>query len=161
MQSTSVTDDSGSTGDAAIFNCLECVADSTTNLLHVNRVPLGDHFMDVEDFLLHKTSFTDRRVYKIFSTSTRAIVHGLLEKHAAKLLVSPDETKRDIDQAAQRLVEAKIDLFNVVDQLFRFFFPLSADVATVGKFWGAIKRIVEVRKHPGFRSNAKARRIAD
>lgn len=105
----------------------------------VDESILNEHLLEVEDFLLNQTNFTDRKAYRSCNPSSRTNVHGILEKRGSILSQSQDSSSRD-----QVDYEKEVDLFNTADVIFRFFFPADTKVATVGKFWGALKFLIEV-----------------
>lgn len=120
---------------ASIFASLEGVAQPTG----VDESVLNEHLLEIEDFLLNQTNFTDRKAYRSCKPSSRNNVHEILSKRGSTLSQSVDPSARD-----QADYEEAIDVFNTADIIFRFFFPASTEVATVGKFWGAVKLLVEV-----------------
>lgn len=100
---------------------------------------LNEHLLEVEDFLLNQTNFTDRKAYRGCNPSSRKIVYGILQKRGSILSQSSDSSdKVQIDY------EEDVEIFNTADVIFRFFFPANTIVATVGKFWGAVKLLIEV-----------------
>ncbi|KAG6354803.1 hypothetical protein INS49_003884 [Diaporthe citri] len=105
----------------------------------VDESVLNEHLLEIEDFLLNQTNFTDRKAYRSCNPSSRNNVHGILEKRGSILSQSPDSSSRD-----QVDYEEVVDIFNTADIIFRFFFPADSKVATVGKFWGAVKLLVEL-----------------
>lgn len=119
----------------SIFAFLEGVPHPTG----VDESVLNEHLLEIEDFLLNETNFTDRKFYRSCNKSSRSDVHGILEKRGSILSQSPDSSSRD-----QVDYEEDVDIFNTADVIFRFFFPADAKVATVGKFWGAVKLLIEV-----------------
>lgn len=105
----------------------------------VDESVLNEHLLEIEDFLLNQTNFTDRKAYRCCKPSSRNNIHEILRKRGSILSQSPDPSSRD-----QADYEEAIDIFNTADIIFRFFFPASTEVATVNKFWGAVKLLVEV-----------------
>lgn len=105
----------------------------------VDTSVLNEHILEVEDFLLNQTNFTDRKAYRGCNPSSRKSVHEILQKRGSILSQSSDSSGRD-----QIDYEEDVEIFNTTDIIFRFFFPADAAVATVGKFWGAVKLLVEV-----------------
>ncbi|PQE03562.1 Mg2+ transporter protein [Rutstroemia sp. NJR-2017a BVV2] len=97
---------------------------------------LEDHMEKVEDFLIHRTSFTDSRAYKSCSSLLRTDVHSMLENEGKELLNSDTPTEK------LKVHEDIIDIFNTADSLFQFFLPMTSKTPTAMKFWGAVHRIV-------------------
>ncbi|KAJ0117452.1 hypothetical protein J7T55_003866 [Diaporthe amygdali] len=120
----------------SIFAFLEGVSQPSG----VDESVLNEHLLEVEDFLLNQTNFTDRKAYRGCNPSSRNDVYGILEKRGSHLSQSLDSSSKD-----QQDYEEDVDIFNAADTIFRFFFPAHVEVATVGKFWGALKFLVE---HP-------------
>lgn len=105
----------------------------------VDTSVLDEHLLEIEDFLLNQTNFTDRKAYRGCNPSSRRSVHGILQKRGSILSQSSDSSGRD-----QIDYEEDVEIFNTADIIFRFLFPADAVVATVGKFWGAVKLLIEV-----------------
>lgn len=105
----------------------------------VDKSVLNEHLLEVEEFLLSHTNFTDRKAYRSCQTSSRNDVHGTLESRGSFLSQSSNCSSQD-----QLDYEEDVDIFNTADIVFRFFFPADAQVATVGKFWGALKFLIGV-----------------
>jgi hypothetical protein len=104
----------------------------------IDEVMLEKHMEEVEDYLIHRTSFTDSRAYKACSSLLRIDVHSMLEKEGKELLNS------DTPSEKLRAHEDLIDIFNTADSLFQFFLPMTSMTPTAMKFWGAVHRIVRV-----------------
>ncbi|PQE19705.1 mg2+ transporter protein [Rutstroemia sp. NJR-2017a BVV2] len=102
----------------------------------IDEVMLEDHMEKVEDFLIHRTSFTDSRAYKSCSSLLRTDVHSMLENEGKELLNSDTPTEK------LKVHEDIIDIFNTADSLFQFFLPMTSKTPTAMKFWGAVHRIV-------------------
>ncbi|KAL1851985.1 hypothetical protein Daus18300_012408 [Diaporthe australafricana] len=120
----------------SIFSFLEGVP----QLASVDESVLNEHLLEVEEFLLNQTNFTDRKAYRGCKPSSRVAVHKLLQNRGSDLSQTSNSSTRD-----QQDYEEEVDIFNTADIIFRFFFPAHSEVATVGKFWGAIQLLV---KHP-------------
>lgn len=119
----------------SIFSFLEGVSQPAG----VDESALNEHILEVEDFLLSHANFTDRKAYRSCHTSTRDDVHRILENRGSVLSQSSNTSNED-----QLDYEELVDIFNTVDIIFRFFFPADSEVATVGKFWGAVKSLIAV-----------------
>jgi hypothetical protein len=97
---------------------------------------LHEQLTAVEKFLTSETSFTDRKLYRGSSQSSRKIVYEQLEKEGARA----DWARERPPQ--RREYESRIDLFNAADMLFRFFLPAECHGPTVKQFWGALGALV-------------------
>ncbi|KAH8773746.1 putative Mg2+ transporter [Diaporthe sp. PMI_573] len=122
-------------GSISIFKFLEGVSHPGG----VDESVLNEHVLEVEHFLLSHTNFTDRKAYRNCHTSSRNHVHAMLETRGSTL-----SQAQSISSADQLDYEEDVDIFNTADIIFRFFFPADAEVATVGKFWGAVKFLIGV-----------------
>lgn len=122
-------------GSISIFTFLEGVSQPAG----VDESVLNEHVLEIEHYLLSHTNFTDRKAYRNCRTSSRDDVHAMLGTRGSTLSQSPN-----ISSADQLDYEEDVDIFNTADIIFRFFFPADAEVATVGKFWGAVKSLIGV-----------------
>lgn len=97
------------------------------------------HLGEVDGYLVSSTKLHEKSAYKRCNLSTRQIVHSRLEEQGQTIGNSEDEGK--IKDYSQR-----VDIYNAAELVFHFFLPdwADQDVPTVGKFWGAILRLVEV-----------------
>ncbi|KAI1370582.1 hypothetical protein F4677DRAFT_457763 [Hypoxylon crocopeplum] len=96
----------------------------------------------VDDYLLSRTSFSDRRAYATCPEATRDEIYAHLEKEGIKLSELSDSSR-----TPQRNYEAQLDVFNAADVLFSFFFPPNVKVPTISRFWGALRAILTDGKH--------------
>jgi hypothetical protein len=126
---------------SAVFTCLDGVSKSDSE--SIDRHILQEHLEEVEEFLRRETSFSDRKAYKDCPKSPRSSILKLLDERAEQL--GKSESKERTNLGAQSHFEDQIDIFNAVDIVFKFFFPLTFDGSTVEKFWGAMKHIFTVR----------------
>jgi hypothetical protein len=104
----------------------------------IDEAALEDHMEKVEDFLIHRTSFSDSKAYKACSSLLQIDVQSTIENEGKVLL--------DSDTPSEKLKahEDLIDIFNTADSLFQFFLPMTSKTPTAMKFWGAVHRIVRV-----------------
>ena len=94
---------------------------------------LHDHFTGVHRYLRNETNFVDRKRYTRCPKGSRMGLYKRLE-----------EQDREASGESDENLEAQIELFNLADSVFSFFFPASVGVPTVAKFWGAVERILFV-----------------
>ncbi|KAI5927644.1 hypothetical protein F4810DRAFT_648688 [Camillea tinctor] len=101
---------------------------------------LVDQLTEVEDYLDRSTSISDRTAYQECRPSLRQFVHEYLE------IKRPDMEEDDETDQSLKKYEDAVDIFNAADVLFEFFLPHGMEkvVPTVGKFWGAVQRLMEV-----------------
>jgi len=121
----------------AIFSCLVGVTHPDFDT--IDEEALDDHLREVEDYLLSRTSFSDRRAYAACPEGTRDEIYDQLEKEGIEL-----SKLSDGQRGRQRDYEAQLDIFNAADVVFKFFFPPDVKVPTIGKFWGALNIIINV-----------------
>ena len=88
-----------------------------------------------DEFMLQKTPFSVKMAYKDCKDSTREEVYNYLKELAADF---------ENDEADKHSYEERIDVFNAADLLFQLFLPPTFNGPTVGRFWGAIARLVKV-----------------
>ncbi|KAF3762955.1 putative Mg2+ transporter [Cryphonectria parasitica EP155] len=119
----------------SIFSCLIGVTHPDFDT--IDEEALDDHLREVEDYLLSRTSFSDRRAYTACPDATRSEVYAFLESQGVELSKSDDSQR-----VWQRDYEAKLDIFNAADVVFKFFFPLGVEAPTISKFWGALQIII-------------------
>jgi hypothetical protein len=91
---------------------------------------------DMDDFLQNEVNRPDRRAYQACPQATRLECLAYLEQHP----VPASGNAR-----LRRGFEDRVDVYNAAEMILRFFLPLDATGPTIGKFWGAVRRIVEVR----------------
>lgn len=92
-------------------------------------------------FLMQDTSYSNRSAYKNCKPGTRKECHAYLDSLAS--IVEADGTDN-----VRRAYEEKIDIFNTTETLYRFFLPRDFEDPTSGKFWGAIRNMLEVSAIP-------------
>ncbi|KAK1758176.1 hypothetical protein QBC47DRAFT_410891 [Echria macrotheca] len=119
----------------SIFSCLPGVADSKYDSLDEDA--LEDYFLEVEDYILSRTTFSDRRAYTACPEASRDKIYDELERKGIEL-----SGITDVQREQQRNYERQLDIFNAVDVLFTFFFPPDVVVPTTGKFWGALEAVI-------------------
>ncbi|KAI1376242.1 hypothetical protein F4677DRAFT_85578 [Hypoxylon crocopeplum] len=101
---------------------------------------LTTHLQEAEDFLLSSTMMRDRTAYNSCNLFSQRQVHAYLEDKGLNTEKSEEEAQEGRDY------ENRVDLYNAADLVFSFFLPQSLDqnTPTVGKFWGAVQRLVEM-----------------
>lgn len=96
---------------------------------------LRTQLQEMEDFLGNETNRLDRQAYKNCPEATRSAALTYLEEQAAAVKKNSH---------LKRHFEDRVDVFNAAEVVFRFFLPLDSGGPTVGKYWGAVHRIVQV-----------------
>ncbi|KAH7171172.1 hypothetical protein EDB81DRAFT_851830 [Dactylonectria macrodidyma] len=93
----------------------------------------------VDKFLTQSTSYSNRSAYKSCKSATRKECHEYLAGIASDVEANGTEEVR-------RAYEEKIDIFNTSKTLYRFFLPQDFEGPTSGKFWGAIRIMLELKQ---------------
>ncbi|KXX79338.1 hypothetical protein MMYC01_204552 [Madurella mycetomatis] len=119
----------------SIFSCLPGVTDPKFD--NIDEEALDDHLREVEDYLLSRTTFSDRRAYTACPEATRDKVYAHLEQRGVEL-----SRLTDVKREQQQDYETQLDIFNAADVVFKFFFPPDTEVPTTRKFWGALETII-------------------
>ncbi|KAK3307749.1 uncharacterized protein B0T15DRAFT_522460 [Chaetomium strumarium] len=130
----------------SIFSCLPGV--THPDYAHIDEEALDDHLREVEDYLLCRTPFSDRRTYAACPEATRGAIYSDLEQGGIEL-----SKLDDVPSKEQWRYETQLDIFNAADIVFKFFFPPDVEMPTIRKFWGALDIIITngVRKTPSER----------
>ncbi|KAH7163280.1 hypothetical protein B0J13DRAFT_538265 [Dactylonectria estremocensis] len=97
------------------------------------------HLNSVDTFLTQNTSYSERSAYKKCISRTRRECHEYLAGIASDVEVNGTEEVR-------RAYEEKIDIFNTSKTLYSFFLPQDFEDPTSGKFWGAIRSMLELKQ---------------
>lgn len=95
--------------------------------------------LEMHDFLSKQANSSDQKAYQNCPEQTRHATLSYLQTYS-RLVAG---TKKGSDK---RDLENRIDVFNAVEAISRFFVPLDFDGPTIGKFWGAIYRLVQVSR---------------
>jgi hypothetical protein len=125
-----------SQSDFHVFECVDGVRIPGEN--GIDQAALLDLLEETDGFLNSATTFSDRRDYRDCPTRSRFAAYGLLKEQGVELGTAGKRAY------GQQRYENRVDLFNAVDMIFRFFLPPTFEGPTIGKFWGAMDRIVEV-----------------
>ncbi|KAK7423282.1 hypothetical protein QQX98_001072 [Neonectria punicea] len=89
-------------------------------------------------FLMWDTSYSNRRAYESCEPSTMKECREYLSSLASEVGDNGTDEVR-------RAYEEKIDVFNAAEMLHKFFLPRNTDDPTSGKFWGAIRKMLQLR----------------
>ncbi|KAF9763786.1 hypothetical protein IL306_002999 [Fusarium sp. DS 682] len=99
--------------------------------------PLEAQLDAAETFLTCDTTYADRKAYKTCKEATRKECYDYLVELSSR--VEDDES-----DSLQHAYEEKIDIFNAADVVYSFFLPIGFNGPMVGKFWGAVRSIIEL-----------------
>lgn len=118
-----------------------------------DRPALERQLEKVHQYLLRRTPYSDRKMYRACPEDTRSAVYRYLEAGGplAEPAVPSDASWEDgSDPPPLKNIDDKIDLFNAADTIFNFFFPAPAEgLPMAGKYWGAIGQILHVSLSKG------------
>lgn len=98
------------------------------------------HLQEMHDFLDKETNSSDRKAYRSCPEAKKLDTFTYLEKYSVLVAATKKKTQQ------KRELEDRIDIFNAAEVIFRFFLPLQFEGPTVGKFWGAVHRLVQMPK---------------
>ncbi|KAI1661526.1 hypothetical protein F4813DRAFT_386056 [Daldinia decipiens] len=134
-----------------IFSCLAGVIHPGSDA--IDEEALYNHLEEVDDYLLSRTSFSDRRAYSTCHEATYDEIYGDLEQEGVEL-----SKPTDGQHERQHDYEERLDIFNAANAILNFFFPPNVEVPTIRKFWGALKFIVIDSRTNTYKSTSKIRR---
>lgn len=120
-----------------IFSCLFGVTNDRSE--SIDEEVLGDHLREVDEYLRSRTSFKDRRVYNACPKATHKEILSSIEIEGLEL-----SRLTGSQHIQQQNYEARLDVFNAIDMVFKLFLPIQVEVPTVQKFWGAVRVIIMV-----------------
>lgn len=100
---------------------------------------LEEDLGEIDRFLTRRTSLADQLSYRACPRATRQGVYDTLAKDTASIT---DAFWKD--DKVRKTYETKVELVNAADLLFRFFLPSRFKGPTVGKYWGALDRVLKV-----------------
>jgi hypothetical protein len=118
-----------------VFSWLETPTGAVEPGSHEHAESVRMQLREMDDFLREGVSRPDRHAYKVCPEATRLDALAYLEEQST-LLKRSAYLKREF--------EDRVDIFNAADIVFHFFLPLGAAGPTVGKFWGAVRRVIQV-----------------
>ncbi|KAI8725082.1 hypothetical protein NCS52_00078400 [Fusarium sp. LHS14.1] len=97
-----------------------------------------------EKFITAETTYSNRKIYASCKQSTKMECYLYLNGLA-------DRVEAQGSDQVRRAYEEKIDIFNAADVIYNFFLPADFEGPMAGKFWGAVRTIIELSiLEPGF-----------
>lgn len=90
-----------------------------------------------EKFITAETTYSNRKTYKSCKESTKMECYLYLAGLA-------DRVEAQGSDQVRRAYEEKIDIFNAADVIYNFFLPANFEGPMAGKFWGALRTMLEV-----------------
>lgn len=107
--------------------------------------------LESESFL-EQMKFEQRPTFDEIPQRTRREVYNMLKSYKQRLLqVEEAAGESEIHQEIRKfgnptraIFEAKVEILNKAETLFRFFLPSHYEAPTVGKFWGGLCHLFEV-----------------
>jgi hypothetical protein len=107
--------------------------------LVINDNHVKDDLGEIDQFLTHMTNLNQRLGYQGCTSQKRQDVYDFITKEKQELNKS---RRRGLER--RKSYENKVDLLNAADLMFQFFLPSNLDGPTVGKYWGALFRLIAV-----------------
>ncbi|CZR67669.1 uncharacterized protein PAC_17568 [Phialocephala subalpina] len=92
---------------------------------------------EIDHFLKHRTGFEERLIYKTCPPRTRTQIYELIKKDEKDVTGFKGDTLRQ-----RKAFEDEVEILNKAESLLQFFIPSSFEGPTVGKFWGALFRLL-------------------
>lgn len=130
--------------DFHVFTWLNAAPmDQSSKVLNINLDQLKDDLEEMDHFLSHKTTLTERIAYKECPKVSRLEVYGLLEQEERALLKSAVKEQKQ-DEEKSRIYELRVDIVNAAESIFQFFLPSLFEGPTVLKYWGVIHQLLTV-----------------
>ncbi|KAI5867033.1 hypothetical protein GGS23DRAFT_301604 [Durotheca rogersii] len=122
-----------------VFSWLE-MAQAESNNRKLDTEALVAHLREAEEFLLSSIPKRDRNAYRTCDPSSQRLVYMCLREEEPSFDDMEEETREKSEY------EGKVEIYNAADIIHSFFLPRSSSkhIPTVGKFWGAIRGLVEV-----------------
>ncbi|KAI2633689.1 hypothetical protein GGS26DRAFT_56879 [Hypomontagnella submonticulosa] len=126
-----------------VFSWL-AMAEAETGDTELDAEALTTDLQEAEQYLLGSTAMGNRNAYQRCSQSTQSSVYDYLETQGSKIEKNNGESREE--SRNRREYETRVDLYNAAEIIFSFFLPQSLGIGapTVGKFWGAIRSLVEI-----------------
>lgn len=90
-----------------------------------------------EKFITAETTYSNRKTYTSCREATKIECYLYLASLA-------DRVEAEGSDPVRRAYEEKIDIFNAADVIYSFFLPTEFEGPMSGKFWGAIRIMIEV-----------------
>jgi hypothetical protein len=108
--------------------------------LNVDEQDIKSDLKEVDDFLVSRSTLSDRLMYQECALSSRQAILEALSKAKKKIM---DVTEKK-DQEKLKVLEKMATIFVAADLLFQFFLPSGFEGSTVAKFWGALDTLLFV-----------------
>lgn len=118
-----------------VFSWLESFTATDDPSSQERAKSLQAQLQEMEDFVINETKEIDSKAYQSCQEATHLDALAYLEG----LSPAAQKTPR-----FKRGFEDRVDVFNAAEIVFRFFLPLQTVGPTVGKYWGAIHRLLQV-----------------
>ena len=105
----------------------------------LDEVNLRDDLKEIDGFLRRETSFEERLFYQECPERSRHHVYTLLKDEEKRIAAA---LAKDANRA--RIYEDMVEFVNQAETFLNFFLPSRFEGRTIGKFWGALHRLLLV-----------------
>jgi hypothetical protein len=105
----------------------------------LDELSLQEDLNEIDRFLKRQTSFEERLTYEECIEHARGDIYAMLKKEEESIAALKEK-----DSQRTRIFEDKIEIVNKAETLFRLFIPSHSEGRTIGKFWGALYRLLVV-----------------
>ncbi|KAM0196791.1 hypothetical protein ACHAPI_005672 [Fusarium lateritium] len=132
----------GGKGKTKVHEFAHVLAAATEGLKGFHTQEAGLKALEVqldaaERFLTNEATYSDRKAYESCKTGTRNECYDYLAGLASRV-------ENDGSDNVRRVYEERVDIFNAVDIAYTFFLPMNFNGSMVGKFWGAVRTLIEL-----------------
>ena len=128
------------TSDFHVFAWLEHIqVFAGGSVPELDREALDKQMGEVDVWLSEETSKSDQKAYQDCAPWTRA------EQFTYFTGITVDMKGCKNEAMSRFLYEERIDILNAADIIFTFFLPSEYSGPTAGRFWGAVRYLIEVR----------------
>jgi hypothetical protein len=129
--------------DFHVFTWLNLQATSKPQLgnvlLTVNELQLEEDLAEMDNFLSRQRSSNVRAAYLECPDRNRQELFNILAEERREIGVSDGKALKKLKK-----YEDRADLVNAAEMMFQFFLPSRSNGPTVGKYWGAVFRLIVV-----------------
>lgn len=105
-----------------------------------DEASMREDLNEIDNFLQHKLGFQERVLYRECRESSRKEIYAILEARLAHM----NDQGIDYDPMQRKVYEDQVEVVNKAETMLQVFLPSDYDGPTVGKFWGALRRLFEV-----------------
>ena len=105
----------------------------------LDELSLREDLKEIDRFLKRQTSFEERRAYEECIEHARGDIYAMLKNEEESIAALKEKNSQ-----WTRIFQDKIEIVNKAEILFRLFMPSHFEGRTIGKYWGALYRLLVV-----------------